>query len=82
MLINIEQRVRVCEERVAQGGGAEIEVEEAEVFAGGEEAVGFEWGVGEEGEGDADEGGGGDVGGERGEWVGVVGWAMGGDVHG
>lgn len=46
-------------------------VEKAEVFAGGEEAVGFEWVVGEErGEGYADEGGGGYVGGEGGRvWV-------------
>ena len=86
MFVKIEERVGVFEERLAEGGGAEIEVEKAEVFAGGEEAVGFDRVVGEEeGERYADEGGGGEVGGEWGERVVAVGWARGGDggdVHG
>ena len=80
MFVYIEERIGVREEGVAGGGGAEIEVEKTEVFARGEEALGFGGVVGEEfGERDADEGGGGDVGGKWWERVAAGRWARVGD---
>ena len=68
LFADIEKRSSICEEGVPWVSGAEVEVEETEVFAGGEEAGGFVGVVGEEFlEGDAEEGGGGDGGGEGGE---------------
>ncbi len=70
MFVDVEERIGVREEGIAGGGGAEIEVEKAEVFASGKEAVGFGGVTGEElRERDAEEGGGGDVGGKWRETV-------------
>lgn len=43
LLPDVEELVRVLEDGLALGGAAEVEVEKAQVFTGGEEVTGFVW---------------------------------------